>query len=210
MINRLFTSSERKQMSGDPRLPAALHPCELSQLFAAISAVQPRRMIEWGSGGTTLVIPGTFQSIERYVSVEHNEQWHARVGKVVDDPRVSCLFRPPHASAPEPAMFEESGGKTRQEYVDWTERCENEREILERYVEAPFEIEDEYDVALIDGRARRFCIERAWQGVRSGGLLLIHDSQRDDYKAVVHGLGGGQPLWLEPWHRGQVCVLRRP
>lgn len=186
-----------------------MHPAEFSQLVAVVAAVRPRTMVEWGSGGSTLAIPNTFESIERYISVEHNEGWHQRVTAIVTDPRVTALHRPPHASDPEPEMFGPKGGKTRPEYVDWCARCESDPALMKDYVEAPFSEVDDIDLAFVDGRARVFCIARAWDALRPGGVLVVHDAQRDICKDAVRKLDGVEPVWLEPWSRGQICVAAR-
>ena len=52
---------------------------ELSQVLAAFHAASPRRVLEWGSGGSTAHLLREVASIERYVSVEHDEAWAERV-----------------------------------------------------------------------------------------------------------------------------------
>jgi predicted O-methyltransferase YrrM len=63
-----------------------------------------------------------------------------------------------------------------------------------------------FDVALVDGRARTHCLRKAFRLVRPGGVVILHDAQREEYHATVEALGGG--LYLQPWVQGQVCLLR--
>ncbi len=190
---------------GDPELPAAMGPEELSALTAVYAAVAPARVVEWGSGGSTKAMLSRFAGIERYVSVEHNEMWHARVAQRVADSRLELLHRPPADTAPEPEMFEKSGGKVRAEYVAWAERCENEPEILADYVAGPGD--GPFDLAFVDGRARVFCIAAGFAALRSGGVLVLHDAQRDAYHSAMRACG--DPVFVEPWSRGQICIVRK-
>ncbi|MCS6798003.1 MAG: hypothetical protein NZ898_05670, partial [Myxococcota bacterium] len=52
---------------------------EWSQLLAVAAALEPRVIVEWGSGGSTLALLRALPSLERLVSVEHNEPWYRRV-----------------------------------------------------------------------------------------------------------------------------------
>lgn len=210
LLGRLREALTPNLVAGDPDFPAAMHPAEFSQLVAVYAATAPKTVVEWGSGGSTIAIPAKFSCIEHYVSIEHNEAWYERVSKKSEDPRVVTLHRPPISSDPEPAMFEQGKGKTRAEYVEWSDRCEVDRSILADYVDAPFEQHEQFDLAFVDGRARVFCIERAWAALRSGGVLVVHDSQRETYKAALRKLDGAHTHWLDPWERGQVCVTHKP
>ena len=200
--------AEAQESAGDPDLPAAMHPIEFSQLEAIYAAVAPRRVVEWGSGGSTKAVPARFDCIERYVSVEHNANWHARVSGKVSDDRVTLLLQPPAAHDPEPEMFAGRKGQIRPEYVEWTNRCEEDRSVLVEYVEAPSQHVDACDLAFIDGRARNHCIPFAWALLRAGGVLVVHDAQRDLYRPALQSLGPA-PRWLDPWVRGQICIVRK-
>lgn len=203
---RLGLARSPTETSGEPELPAALHPIEFSQLEAIIAATGPRTVVEWGSGGTTVAVPRRFPEIERYVSVEHNATWHERVSALVDASRVTVEFRPPSAADPEPDMFD-GQGRPIPEYAPWADRCEDDRAILEAYIECP-EAAGAFDLAFVDGRARVHCIAMAWTLLGPGGVLVVHDAQRERYRDTLLGLGP-TPRWLDPWVHGQICIVRK-
>ncbi len=202
-------ASTRATPGVTPALEPAMSAEEQSQLCAILATRRPRTVIEWGSGGSTLLLPATFDFIETYVSVEHNAAWHERVVQHSSDDRVTHLLVPPVGSAPEPEMFEGGKGKTSPAYVAWSDRGEREPEIMADYVAAPFEHVPHPDLVLIDGRARRFCIERAWAALRSGGVMVVHDAQREQYIEVIDAQCGRAAHWFVPWSRGQICVAAK-
>ena len=206
ILSRLGLTDTPHEAAGDPELPAAMHPIEFSQLLAVIETLAPRRVVEWGSGGSTLAFPRRSPSIERWLSVEHNAAWHERVRGKVDDARVVLELRLP--TEPEPEMFDEGGSTVRPEYVAWAQRCEDEPAILRDYVSCVREHFDELDLAFVDGRARVHCIAAGFALLREGGMLVVHDAQRDIYRAALEGLGP-KPRWLDPWVVGQVCLVRK-
>lgn len=210
ILSRLGLSEPPHEMAGDPELPAAMHPIEFSQLETVIETLAPKRVVEWGSGGSTRAFPRRFPAIERWVSIEHNRAWHERVRDKVDDPRVTLELRTPVASDPEPEMFDAGGGTTRPEYVAWAQRCEDDRSILAAYVDCArvhFPAA-ELDLAFVDGRARVHCIALGFALLRDGGMLVVHDAQREIYRDAIESLGP-KPRWLDPWLAGQVCLVRK-
>lgn len=206
ILSRLGLTDTPHEAAGDPKLPAAMHPIEFSQVLAVLHTLAPRRVVEWGSGGSTLAFPRRFPGIERWLSVEHNRAWQERVRDKVDDPRVVLELRLP--TEPEPEMFEAGGGTTRPEYVAWAQRCEDDPAILRDYVHCPREHFDAVDLAFVDGRARVHCITAGWALLREGGMLVVHDAQRDVYRSALESLGP-TPRWLDPWVVGQVCLVRK-
>ena len=48
-----------------------------------------------------------------------------------------------------------------------------------------------------------------WGLLAPGGVLVVHDAQRDRYRSALMGLGP-EPCWLDPWVQGQICVVRKP
>jgi hypothetical protein len=196
----------RRTPRAGAKLEPAMSPEEQSQLCAIIASRRPRTMVEWGSGGSTIVVPGNFSFIETYVSVEHNAQWHEKVKSASEDPRVVHVLAPPADHAPEPPMFKQGKGKTLPEYVAWSDRCEREPDIMQAYVDSPFQHVEHPDLFLVDGRARRFCIERAWAALKPGGVMVVHDAQRDEYIEKIDEVCGDHAHWMVPWSRGQICV----
>jgi len=177
-----------------------MHAIELSQLFAVVEAVAPRRCLEWGSGGSTRALLEACPFIERYVSVEHDPTWHAEVTASVTDPRLSYHLVPPDVPHPD--------RKDRRAVIAWEARAEEQPEMFASYVGLPRTLGLRFDFVLVDGRARGFCLEEGWQLLDPGGVILLHDAQREQYQPTLRALG--RAVFLEPWKQGQIAFVRKP
>jgi predicted O-methyltransferase YrrM len=184
----------------DHELLPMMDPIEWSQIMAIVHAVGPRRMLEWGSGGSTRAILAASPFIETYVSVEHDRGWYERVKSAVTDPRLLLLHVPPDVP-PTP-------GSTPEQLMAWDDRAEVEPELMASYVVAPRVHVSQLDLVFVDGRARCFCMRSGFQMLRPGGVLVLHDAQRTEYHATARELG--RALFLEPYRAGQVCLVRKP
>jgi hypothetical protein len=132
------------------------------------------RVFEYGSGGSTLWFAGFARML---VSVEHDAGWHARVTEELHKlgaEHCTFLLRPPGPGAPRAILPAELGIS----YASLTVPGD-----LEEYVRAIDSYPDEsFDLVLIDGRARTACMAHAQSKVRRGGLIVLDDSDRDDYE----------------------------
>ena len=181
-------------------LPVYMHPIEFSQVVAAIKATQPRRVLEWGSGGSTREISERFPFIERYISIEHERDWYEKVRSLVTDPRLDLYFVEPdnpHLAKP-----------SRRVLKRWEHKAEVDPTILKTYVEYPRTLDLRFDLVLVDGRARVQCMKVGFDLLDSGGLIIIHDAERDVYADTIATLG--RAVYLVPWHQGQICMIRKP
>lgn len=176
-------------------------PVELSQLRAILEVLTPRFVLEWGSGGSTQTLLGSCPFIEEYVSVEHDQDWHDRVRSLVSDPRLKLFHVPPD----EPLRIPKP---TRRQILAWDQRAEVEPALLAAYVALPRTIRREYDFVLVDGRARNFCVQEGYRLLRPGGVVLVHDAQRTENRAVLNGFP--RPVFLTPWRQGQIWFTRKP
>ena len=189
-------------------LPVWMDPVELSQLRAVFETLAPQRVLEWGAGGSTREFLATCPSIRRYVSIEHNRDWHGRVRAAIDDPRLELHLVEP--SEPEPLLPSDrrSTQAERDALQAWRSRAERDPALMRAYIELPRSFEDhEFDCVLVDGRARSLCAREGFQHLRPGGVLVLHDAQRSEYHQALHEIG--RPVFLEPWKLGQVCIVRK-
>jgi hypothetical protein len=182
-------------------LAVHMAPEEYAQLLAALYSLAPRQCLEWGSGGSTRALLADCGSIERLVSIEHDQGWFEKVRATVSDPRLELHLLPPAEPAPPRTLFK---GKLRA----WDARAEREPALLAGYVGFPATLGVPFDFVLVDGRARRFCLPAGWTLLRPGGLLALHDAQRTEYREVLDALGPAR--YLAPWRRGQLALLRKP
>ncbi len=177
-----------------------MDPIELSQLLAILETLSPARCLEWGCGGSTKAILERCPFVEEYVSVEHVGAWYEKVKTQVTDPRLSLHHVPadeplPPGEHPHPAV------------VAWDARAEVEPAIMRSYVEFPATLGKRFDFVLVDGRARRFCLATGFELLRSGGVVVLHDAQREQYHDAIKALG--RAVFLEPYKQGQIALVRK-
>lgn len=177
---------------------------EYSQIISALTAAQPRRLLEWGSGGSTVDFLKRFASIEKMVSVEHHPLWYEKVRAEATDPRLSYFLKEGASEEPRPEFL----GLYRAKRAAWRLAAETDRSVFKEYVELPASLGMTFDCIFVDGRARNFCIEAGWEILERGGLMIIHDAQREFYHATIARMG--TPTYLVPWRSGQVCLLPKP
>ena len=176
-----------------------MHPIEFSQVRAVFEANAPRRCLEWGAGGSTRAALETFPFIERYVSIEHDRAWYEKVKNTIADPRLSLHLLEPEIAPPPP--------RPAKALRDWAQQAERDSAMFTRYIEFPRSLNEAFDLVLVDGRARCFCLPVAYELLVAGGIIVIHDAQREMYHPVLSRLG--RSVFLEPWVEGQVCLLRK-
>lgn len=189
----------RERGTADP-LPVYMDPIEFSQVLAVVESVGPRTVLEWGSGGSTRALLNECPFIERYVSIEHHKAWCEKVRSVVTDPRLEL-----YEVEPDEGM--ESETPSREEEIAWAARAEHEPSMMASYVGFPRTLGITFDLILVDGRARRLCLKEGFQLLRPGGVIVLHDAQREDYHDALRSLGPAR--FLEPWKAGQVALVRR-
>jgi len=184
-------------------LTVYMHPVEYAQLLATLHTLAPRRCLEWGSGGSTKAILRDCPFIERYVSIEHHGAWYQKVAQIVSDPRLSLN----HIPANEPIALDEPSTA---QIIAWDASAEQNASVMASYVSFAAKLDEApFDFVLVDGRARRFCIAAGYELLRGGGVLVLHDAQREQYHDAVHATGGAV-RFLEPWEQGQICLIRKP
>jgi hypothetical protein len=125
-------------------------------MFASVS---PARILEWGSGGSTVGFRERFPDAE-IVSIEHDAAWASAVQA---ETGIAPLLHPPAST-----------------HVGWEKDAETDPELMRSYVCAADDLKP-FDACLIDGRARSFCIGKSYEVVRPGGITVLHDAQREWY-----------------------------
>lgn len=188
------------QRKPSERLPVYMSDVEFSQVLSIFEAIAPKRCLEWGSGGSTRALLEECPYIERYVAVEHDQKWYENVRDAIDDPRLSL-----HCILPNTPLEADA---TRKDEIAWCARAESDPAMFADYIAFPESVSPEYDAVIVDGRARCFCLKKGFELLHSGGALILHDAQRDDYKAAVQSLGRAR--YFEPFSQGQVCLVRKP
>jgi len=139
------------------------------------------RVFEWGTGISTIYYSRYLVSIGtdfEWHSIDNSREWKEKVAQLVERYGLSKRV---HLHLSEfPAFWELPGWS-------WEER-EIPREVCSpeatEYVEYPRQVavSKGFDVVIVDGRFRRRCLLVASEVLSPGGLVLLHDAQKDHYQ----------------------------
>lgn len=155
-------------------------------------------VFEWGPGDSTKWFA---QHSGFVVTVEHDEEWYRRLmtslegAEFVDDgdpawgTRVYVHLVPPEklSTSPMPQdpqyqFMSLSGGFAMSMFMAYAT-------VIRKYPPC-------WDVVYLDGRARIACAREAMPKLRPGGLLVLHDANRIEYRPVERLLSGWGALNL--------------
>lgn len=169
-----------------PNLP--LYTPAAIREIAAYLAARPRRVFEWGSGGSTIWYA---QRAAQVIAVEHDPGWRKIVAGRLQAAGVvaECLFSPP--LAPEalagyrwetqwPHYAALGRPPLRPEYRDYLA-------AIDAYPPAAF------DLIAIDGKERIGCALHALSRLKPGGRLVLDDSNREEYRPIFDQLAAWSP-----------------
>lgn len=132
------------------------------------------RAFEYGAGASTLWLAKRCASV---TSVEHDTGFAASMQPLFDaQPNVRVMVVPdvPATGAP---------GEARSRRAGYGERA------FDAYVSSIDAVDGEFDLVVVDGRARNACMARAIPRLAPGGILLYDNSDRDEYRAAIEGSG---------------------
>lgn len=140
---------------------------------------------EFGSGSSTVFFA---PRSKHFVSVEHYKPWFDKVTNLLKERKISnvdYLFvekQEPDSTLSTAEMFPGISGLEDYEY----------RKDYVNYFQALDAYPDEYfDFILVDGRARPECVFSSLPKLKSGGLMILDNSERARYKVVFS--------YLETW-----------
>ena len=125
-------------------------------------------VFEWGSGGSTIF----FRRRARVVTIEHDQEWFNTVDGAIEywklRPKgLMWVVEPVDEPNPEYATAKEG-------FAGWS---------FEKYAKAIDEYPDEhFDLISVDGRSRSACMRHAYPKLKQGGLLVLDDANRPQYR----------------------------
>jgi hypothetical protein len=162
-----------------------------SDRVAAFLASRPAaRVFEWGSGASTVWLSRRAGSV---TSVEH-DPWWASVVEPVLPPNASVRVVPPVPA--EGVVGEALSEKPGFAGLDFAP-----------YVDALDATSGEFDLVVVDGRARNACFARAVSRLAPGGLLVFDNVDRARYRSAI----AASPVPVEvEWTRGLTPALPYP
>ena len=157
------------------------------------------KVLEWGAGGSTLYFSNIVSS---YVSIEHDKLWYNKLTSQIND-NVELLYVPTHDEKfddkldknafdilwGDESWYKKNGNKEIYEKdgkTHWTTRGKIDWHCYLDYIKKPLELSyRNYDVVLVDGRARAMCAYVAKDLLKDDGYLLFHDFNNRGY---YHGI----------------------
>jgi SAM-dependent methyltransferase len=148
------------------------------------------RVFEWGSGASTVWLSRRAGSV---TSIEHDPAWAERVRPVLgENATVRVVAAGPGTSGNGATLSRKPGF----EGLDFS-----------AYAASLGSEEGQFDLIVIDGRAREACFREAVRRVAPGGLLVFDNVDRRRYRAAL----AGAPVPLDvQWTRGLTPALPYP
>lgn len=146
------------------------------------------RVFEWGSGSSTMWLADRAAEV---TSVEHDSEWADYLEPIVP-PQVD-LRRVPAVPMAEPVTGSQKPGF---EGLDFTD-----------YVRAIDAVDGQFDLIIVDGRAREACFAAALDRLAPDGVLLFDDVSRARYRDAIDA--PRRPMEVE-WTRGLAPTIPYP
>ena len=134
------------------------------------------KVFEWGSGGSTMYFA---RKVDSLTSVEVSPEWHSRVSAVLKKNNITnCRYL---LKVPEKSDFPKyQSNKAQFRGFDFENYCR----VIDEYP-------DEYfDLVVVDGAVRQFCISHAFKKIKQGGFLFLDDAEEKRHTDGVKELAG--------------------
>ena len=146
------------------------------------------RVFEWGSGASTLWLAARAGSVH---SVEHHAGWAEVLAPWLPANVVLHVVEAPAST--QPRLVSAKPGHAGMDFTD--------------YVAAIDDVPGDFDVVVIDGRAREACLARAVDRLAPGGVIVFDNVDRKRYVAAIQTLGDRLSMTLT---RGLTPALPYP
>jgi hypothetical protein len=131
------------------------------------------RVFEYGAGASTVWLAPRSGEVH---SVEHD-------GGFVD------VLRPKLAEADNVWLHHVAAAPRRPDSTAVSEHASDEAYDFRTYADTITQVGGEFDLIIVDGRARVTCLETAMSHLAPGGIILFDDAQRERYAAGLERCG---------------------
>jgi hypothetical protein len=150
--------------------------------FFESSLARGQAVLEWGSGGSTVEFS---RRVSRYVSIENNAEWYEKIRRRTRSDDVYLVEVPYTGGIAAPVDFAD-------------------------YIQFPSRLQCRFDRILIDGRCRVACAREVLEAelLADGGLVFIHDWNRERYREVLEWYVVIGEIRTAEWDRGGIVALR--
>jgi SAM-dependent methyltransferase len=133
------------------------------------------RVFEYGSGASSVWLGRRAAEVH---SVEHHAGFADVMRRVLAEARLTDvveLIEVPPTPAAHPVVPSERKGEDGRDYAD--------------YVASIDRVEGDFDLVVVDGRARVACMQAAAKRLAPGGIILFDDTQRPRYRSGMAASG---------------------
>jgi len=135
---------------------------EIDIIEEILKNLQPSRCLEWGSGYSTIYFPNFVSKSSKWISIEHDKDWAAKIESINQKLNVEIFHIQPN-------------------HFPWTDKYKDGAySDLADYIEFPRRF-GSFDFILVDGRVRKDCLTTAYELVKNEGVVILHDANRDYY-----------------------------
>lgn len=124
------------------------------------------RVFEWGSGASTMWLE---KRAAQVISVEYDSEWAKMMRPMIGSS--TTLLEVPATPSPTPEVPSQMWGHKDLDYRD--------------YVAAIDHVDGEFDLIVIDGRARSACLVHAMQRLSPDGLIVFDNTNRERYRPAL-------------------------
>ena len=149
-------------------------------------------VFEYGPGASTIWLAKRCKSV---TFVEHDKSFFSYLSKFTNNHKnIKGIYIPPILRNKKPKSFSSSCKGFNNHY-------------FKNYVKKINEFNKKFDLIIIDGRSRTFCLEESLNCLKDGGIILFDNTNRDRYKGVLksnkftikkyRGLAPGLPYFEE-------------
>jgi len=156
-----FRDLLKKILVGHPVKPYMKHK-EIDIIIELLEKKKPKYCLEYGSGYSTCFFRKYINKNTLWVSVEHDRYWADKIRHMVGA-NTKVYYVPPNN-------------------YPWTDKhCDGSYRDLRDYIKFPRSLGIKFDLILIDGRARKYCLIEALNLLNRDGIVILHDANRKYY-----------------------------
>ena len=141
------------------------------------------RVLEWGSGKSTVFYPKFLMSTGRdfeWYAIENSKRWHAKSREKLLQ---NGLADRVHVEVFEFPAFWELPGYTVHEPIPPHSYTSDPN--VARYIGWPAELGLQFDLVIVDGRFRRRCLLAAPDFLAPEGVVILHDAHKAHYHSSL-------------------------
>jgi len=135
---------------------------EIEIIKEILRHLQPQKCLEWGAGYSTIYFPIFLIGNSKWISIEHEKNWARKIKNINQNSNIEIFHIRPNCF---PWTDEYGDGA----YSDLTD-----------YITFPSRF-GKFDFILVDGRARKDSLIKAYELVKNEGVVVLHDANRKYY-----------------------------